>query len=309
MKNKKLFLPLLALILAMLTACGGVDVGVIGGADGPTDIIISDGTQDAPQETGLPTAADYTGEPYVVVNGNEPYFTSEEITDEGYETFADLDLYGRCGVTEACVGKEMMPTADRESISHVYPSGWVNRSYDFVDGKYLYNRCHLIGFQLTGENDNERNLITGTRYMNVQGMLPFENMVADYVKETGNHVMYRVTPVYEGDNLVAEGVLMEAYSVEDEGEGVLFCVFCFNVQPGVIIDYETGENEMDETAFAGGEEGGETGEYVLNVSSKKFHLPDCSGARDMKKENRQDYSGSREMLLAQGFDPCGSCDP
>ena len=302
MRNKKLLLPLLLLLFCLLVGCGGSDVGVIGGADGPTEIFVSHGAQES---DALPTAGDYIGEPYAIVNGNVPFFTEEEMTDEGYETFADLDLYGRCGVTMACVGQEMMPTAQRESISHVYPSGWVNRSYDFVDGNYLYNRCHLIGFQLTGENDNDRNLITGTRYMNVQGMLPFENMVADYVKETGNHVLYRVTPIYQGDNLVAEGVLMEAYSVEDEGDGVLFCVFCFNVQPGVVIDYETGENEADPNAFVGGEEG----DYVLNVSSKKFHRPDCSGARDMKAENRQDYTGSREALILQGFDPCGSCEP
>ncbi len=305
MRNKKLFLPLLLLIFALLCGCSGYDVGIIGGADGPTEIIVGDGAENDDVAGTALTAASYAGEPYEVVNGNVPYFTQDEITDVGFETFAELDIYGRCGVTMACVGQEMMPTAERESISHVYPSGWVNRSYAFVDGKYLYNRCHLIGFQLTGENDNECNLITGTRYMNVQGMLPFENMVADYVKETNNHVMYRVTPIYQGDNLVAEGVLMEAYSVEDEGDGVLFCVFCFNVQPGVSIDYETGENEEDPTAFVGGEQG----DYVLNVSSKKFHDPDCSGARDMKAENRQEYSGSREALIAQGYAPCGSCEP
>ena len=228
-----------------------------------------------------------------------------ELSAAAFEEFAELDELGRCGVTMACVGQEIMPTEERGSISHVKPSGWVNVPYSFVDGEYLYNRCHLIGFQLTGENDNERNLITGTRYMNTEGMLPFENMVADYVKETGNHVYYRVTPMFEESELVARGVLMEAYSVEDTGEGVCFNVYCYNVQPGVIIDYATGESRIDEEFLNSGEQH----EYVLNTNSKKFHLPTCSGASDMKVENRQDYTGSREMLVAQGYEPCGQCKP
>ncbi len=248
---------------------------------------------------------EYSGEAYCVINGNRPDFVEDMYTTEAYEYFSELDPLGRCGVTMACVGKELMPTADRESISHVYPSGWVNVPYSFVDGEYLYNRCHLIGFQLTGENDNKQNLITGTRYMNTEGMLPFENMVADYVKETGNHVLYRVTPIFKGDELVARGVLMEAWSVEDGGEGLCFNVYCFNVQPGVIIDYATGESRIDEEFLNSGEQH----EYVLNTGSRKFHSPDCSGATDMKAENRQDYTGSRELLIAQGFEPCGQCKP
>lgn len=193
------------------------------------------------------SASTYIGEPYIIVNNNVPYFTQEEISEnEVFEDYSELDFLGRCGVAYANICEELMPTEKRESISNVKPSGWVNHPYDFVDGGYIYNRCHLIGFQLAGENANELNLITGTRYMNVQGMLPFENMVADYVKETDNHVLYRVTPIYEDDNLVAEGVLMEAYSVEDDGEGVMFNVFCYNVQPGCQIDYTTGENWQDE---------------------------------------------------------------
>ncbi len=190
----------------------------------------------------------YTGEPYVVINDNQPFFGEEEYTTEAFETYRALDGLGRCGTAYACVGEELMPTEARESISSVKPSGWINVEYG---GQYLYNRCHLIGFQLTGENANERNLITGTRYMNVEGMLPFENLVADYVKETSNHVLYRVTPLYEGDNLVASGVLMEAGSVEDQGEGVCFNVYVYNVQPGIGIDYATGaswaEGEQGET--------------------------------------------------------------
>jgi DNA-entry nuclease len=184
----------------------------------------------------------FDGKPYVAVNGNEPEFTAHEITDKYFEIYEPLDRYGRCTVAFACLGKETMPTEERGEIGSVKPTGWHTVKYDCVDGKYLYNRCHLIGFQLSGENANKRNLITGTRYMNVDGMLPFENMVDDYIEETGNHVMYRVTPVFEGDDLVARGVQMEAYSVEDEGEGICFNVFCFNNQPGVLIDYATGES-------------------------------------------------------------------
>ena len=184
----------------------------------------------------------YSGEPYAVVNGNIPYFTESDLTSESFEYYSDLDALGRCGTAYSSVGTDLMPTEKRGSISKVKPTGWQVAKYDFVDGKYLYNRCHLIGYQLTAENANEKNLITGTRYLNVDGMLPFENLVADYVKETDNHVLYRVTPVFEGDNLVASGVLMEAESVEDAGDGVEYCVYVYNVQPGVEIDYATGEN-------------------------------------------------------------------
>ena len=186
---------------------------------------------------------DYDGtSAYAVIDRNQPSFTEDEYTTDSYEYYSDLDSLGRCGAAEACVGVDLMPTEERESISSVHPTGWVQNQYDFVDGKSLYNRCHLIGFQLTGENANEKNLITGTRYMNVDGMLPFENQVADYVASTGNHVLYRVTPAFVGSELVARGVEMEAYSVEDGGQGVCFHVYCYNVQPGVEIDYATGEN-------------------------------------------------------------------
>ena len=263
---------------------------------------------------GLTSLPDYSGDPYVAVNDNVPYFTEDDYTTNSFESYSDLDALGRCGVAYACVGSDLMPTEDRESISSVKPSGWINVEYD---GQYLYNRCHLIGFQLTGENANEKNLITGTRYMNVDGMLPFENMVADYVKETDNHVLYRVTPVFEGDNLVASGVLMEAYSVEDSGEGVTFCVYAYNVQPGITIDYATGASaaggeEVPQASApaqttSGSEE--ETQQYVLNTSSMKFHEPDCSGVASMSDANRQDYTGSRQDLIDQGYTPCGICKP
>ncbi len=185
---------------------------------------------------------EYSGQPYVVINDNDPGFLEEELITISYEEYSPLDDLGRCGVAEACIGIDLMPTEARENISNVEPTGWVNQKYEIVEGGYLYNRCHLIGFQLSGENANERNLITGTRYMNTEGMLPFENMVADYVEDTGNHVMYRVTPIFEGSDLVASGVQMEAESVEDNGEGIQYNVYVYNVQPGITIDYTMGYN-------------------------------------------------------------------
>ena len=180
--------------------------------------------------------------PYVVINDGKPLFKEEELVAESYEYYGPLDSLGRCTVTMACVGTDLMPTEERSSIGSVKPTGWVQNFYENVDGGALYNRCHLIGFQLTGENANKENLITGTRYMNVQGMLPFENQVADYVRKTGNHVLYRVTPIFEGNELVARGVQLEAQSVEDGGKGLCFHVYVYNVQPGIVIDYATGEN-------------------------------------------------------------------
>ena len=188
---------------------------------------------------------EFSGEPYVEINGNIPFFTEDEITDESFESYGEMDALERCTVCVASIGRDLMPTEERGSIGYVKPSGWQNEKYDFVDGRYVYNRCHLIGFQLTGENATRENLITGTRYLNVEGMLPFENEVAQYIRDTGNHVMYRVTPIFEEDNLLASGVLMEALSVEDNGEGICFNVYCYNVQPGVIIDYSTGENFLE----------------------------------------------------------------
>lgn len=196
----------------------------------------------AEQVISLEDIPEYSGEAYVAVNGNRPFFTDGDYTTTSYETYSPLDGLGRCGAAEANVGQDLMPTEARGNISSVKPTGWHSSKYDFVDGKSLYNRCHLIGYQLTAENANKQNLITGTRYLNVIGMLPFENMVADYVHETNNHVLYRVTPIFDGSDLVARGVLMEAWSVEDGGEGVCFNVYCYNVQPGVEIDYATGDN-------------------------------------------------------------------
>lgn len=265
-------------------------------------------------ETTVPSGTQ-TDEAYIKVNENVPRFSEEEKKNAAaFESYSDLDALGRCGVAFACVGKETMPTEERGPIGSIKPSGWHSVKYDFVDGKYLYNRCHLIGYQLTAENANEKNLITGTRYLNTKGMLPFENMVADYVKETGNHVLYRVTPVFEGKNLVASGVYMEAYSVEDDGDGICFYVYVFNRQPGVKIDYLAGDSVADGTVeSASGEttsaEKEETKTYVLNISNGKFHLPDCDSVKKMKEENKQIMKCKRSELINAGYSPCGSCKP
>lgn len=269
--------------------------------------------QEAPAETQASEFPPFSGSPYVTINGNQPYFTEEDHTTEPFETYSELDSLGRCGVAYANICQELMPTEERGEIGQVKPTGWHTVKYDCVDGKYLYNRCHLIGFQLAGENANEKNLITGTRYMNVDGMLPFENMIDDYVDETNNHVLYRVTPVYTGSNPVADGVLMEAYSVEDSGNGICFNVFCYNAQPGVKIDYTTGESweagivviEPPETVSTISAEG----TYIINTNSGKFHYPDCSGVEAMKESNKETFTGSREDLIAQEYVPCGICKP
>lgn len=209
--------------------------------------LINKSDDDTIPSVDLDSIPDFDGSAaYVIINDNNPFFTEEEIVSESYERYGELDGLGRCTVAIACVGIDIMPTEERGSIGTVKPSGWQTVKYDFVSGKYLYNRCHLIGYQLTGENANKQNLITGTRYLNIEGMLPFEDMVADYVKETGNHVMYRVTPIFDGDNLLADGVLMEAWSVEDNGEGICFNIYAYNAQPGVIINYANGESQAAE---------------------------------------------------------------
>lgn len=301
--------------------------------------VVHTGTASAFNAADVPA---YSGEPYTAVNNNEPYFTSDNLTTEAFENYSELDALGRCGVAYANVCLETMPTEKRGSISEVKPTGWHSVKYDNVDGKSLYNRCHLIGYQLTAENANQQNLITGTRYLNVDGMLPFENMVADYVKETDNHVLYRVTPIFTGDNLVADGVLMEGYSVEDEGEGICFCVYAYNVQPGITIDYATGDSWLSsENGNSDSSSGGNSAvsqsaadksgtqqaavqtesvketsapvstgtEYILNTNTKKFHYPSCSSVKQMKASNKKEYTGSRDDLIVQGYNPCKKCNP
>lgn len=332
MKDKKRrtygFLTGLLLILSVcLTSCGNqgqTDSGKDSNTQSGTKVAAEDHSaeekgSDSESYVTVDDVPAYSGEPYVEVNDNQPEFTEEELTTVSYEDYSELDELGRCQTAEACIGQDLMPTEARESISSVKPTGWRNKSYDTVDGGYVYNRCHLIGFQLTGENANEENLITGTRYMNVEGMLPFEDEVAAYIKETDNHVMYRVTPVFEGDDLIASGVQMQAESVEDDGAGISFNVYVYNVQPYVVIDYRTGENwEGDEIAEPEGKwadgteaEPSDTKEqmYILNKNTKKFHKPECSGAKKIKAKNKGEYTGSRQTLIDEGYEPCGNCNP
>ncbi len=249
---------------------------------------------------------EYSGEAYTVVNNGIPYFKATEITTSEFETYSDLDELGRCGTAYANICKNLMPTEEREEISSVKPSGWTyngksnNNKYEFIDGKYIYNRCHLIGFQLAGENANNKNLITGTRYLNIDGMLLFENMVADYVKETNNHVLYRVTPIYKGNELVPRGVLIEAYSVEDKGNGIEFCVFSYNIQPGIEINYLTGQNWLivtEDTASSG---------YIINTKTKKIHTPDCEYATS---SSQSFVNGNINNLINEGYVKCKVCNP
>ena len=324
-KFKTIFCGCITVLCLFLTSCGSLQISQGSGnqdsghRNQTTAETTFASTGQIESVDTLEEVPEYTGQPYVEINDNEPTFTEDELTTDSYEEYSPLDELGRCQTAEACVGEDLMPTQKRESISSVKPTGWVNKEYDGIDGGYLYNRCHLIGFQLTGENANEENLITGTRYMNVEGMLPFEDEVAAYIKETDNHVMYRVTPVFEGDDLVASGVQMQAESVEDDGVGISFNVYVYNVQPYVVIDYKTGENwEGDEIAEPEGKwadgteaEPSDTKEqmYILNKNTKKFHKPECSGAKKIKAKNKGEYTGSRQTLIDEGYEPCGNCNP
>ncbi|MBQ8796718.1 MAG: DNA/RNA non-specific endonuclease [Oscillospiraceae bacterium] len=294
MKQKKWIYTLAAVVLIILVAAH----------------FLKDTKQPEPG-LSLENIPPFSWDAFVVLDNNQPGFTAEDLKTDAYEFYSDLDHLGRCGYTMACIGKELMPTEDRESISHIKPSGWNQAQYDVVDGKNLYNRCHLIGFQLTGENDNEKNLITGTRYMNVEGMLPFENMVVDYIKETNNHVLYRVTPIYEGNNLVATGVQLEAKSVEDGGEGICFHVFVYNSQPGVTINYADGSSRLadssTDTSQSDTAPGKET--YILNTKSKKFHTAACAQGESISDSNRDEYTGDRQSLIDDGYEPAGCCKP
>lgn len=353
-RNPKIILPVLFCLL--FGACSGSQREAGKNTPDATDHALtetssleatSDRESGASELTAESTAAsvdeapDYFGEPYIVLGDNMPDFAEEDKTLEAFEYYSELDSLGRCQTAYANICRELMPTEEREAIGMVKPSGWQTKKYEFVDGKYLYNRCHLIGFQLAAENANEKNLITGTRYMNVDGMLPFENQVADYVKETDGHVLYRVTPVFFGENLLASGVEMEAFSVEDGGEEICFHVYVYNVQPGVEINYATGESrpaaegpyesadnknlnheepnfkeqedpkssepENDVTAENNAAE--QTAEYILNTNTKKFHLPSCKSADEIKPQNRASYTGGRSEITEQGYSPCQRCNP
>lgn len=282
MKRRILCTSLIAVLLASLFGCASLP-------------------QERPQEDAVTITIDevpvYSGDPYVVINDNEPSFSSEELESDSFESYGELDDLGRCTIAFANLSKELMPQGERGSIGQVKPSGWQTVRYDSVDGKYLYNRCHLIGWQLSGENANERNLITGTRYMNTEGMLPFENMVADYIKETDGHVLYRVTPIFVEDELVARGVQMEAYSIEDAGASICFNVFVYNVQPGIEIDYSDGSSRLSETA----DEPQEDGVIRGNSRSKIYHCPGQAAYEDMADSRYLVLFDSEEEAIAAGY--------
>lgn len=354
-------LPVLLILFALLGGCTEADPSEY--AKEPETVqTVEGGPQEfqTAEEEGFDAEKipEYSGEAAVVINGNQPYFTAEDLTTEAFEFYSELDSLGRCGAAYANICEEIMPTEERGAIGQVRPSGWHTVKYnDLIDGNYLYNRCHLIGYQLAGENANEKNLLTGTRCLNTEGMLPYEDQVADYVKETGNHVLYRVTPIYEGDDLVASGVLMEAKSVEDKGKGVCFCVYVYNCQPGIHIDYATGES-MRETEYAQSETGATTKPktqsetksatkpktqsetksttkpttqtagtttqtappetqaaqevpqtYILNTNTHKFHKPGCRAIKTMSEENKQEVTGTRDSVIADGYEPCKICNP
>lgn len=292
MKKIRHLLKLLLLLCVCL--CSGC-------IDDSVAIFIDNNRSEVVFKDNLPV---YEGNPYVVLNQNQPEFSEDELTTTAYESYGELDELGRCSVAIASIGQELMPSESRGNISSIKPTGWHSVQYDCVEGKSLYNRCHLIGFQLTGENANENNLITGTRYLNTQGMLPFENMVADYIKESNNHVAYRVTPVFKGDNLVADGVKMEAYSIEDEGEGICFNIYCFNIQPQIVIDYATGDSYLERSSKEYEEQ---SFTYVLNTNSMKVHKMECRHVEEISKNNYQVSNASLAELLKQGYSPCKSC--
>ena len=275
-------------------------------------------TAGQPMEDAPPLSLDeipeYAGEPYVMVNGNIPYFPAEDLTTQPFERYSPLDSLGRCGTAYANISRDTMPAAERGTIGDVRPSGWHTVRYDdLIDGRYLYNRCHLIAYRLAGENANTRNLITGTRYLNTIGMLPLEDQVGDYVETTGNYVLYRVTHLFEGENLLASGVLMEAYSVEDAGGGVCFNAYCYNVQPGIAIDYATGDSRII------GDGSGQVKAvpsiqpvetvYILNRNTKKFHYAYCSSVSDMSEKNKLSSNADRKTIIAWGYVPCKRCNP
>ena len=280
-------------------------------ADGPQEDLVNNNSY-----VSLDAIPAYDGRAYVAVNNNEPFFTDSDMTTTAFENYSDLDSLGRCGVAYANICKDIMPTEERGKIGMIKPSGWHTVKYDVIKDRYLYNRCHLIGYQLAGENANPKNLITGTRYLNVEGMLPFENLVADYVNNTGNHVLYRVTPMFSGSNLVANGVLIEAKSVEDNGGGILFNVYCYNVQPGVGINNENGDSWLDGTtgsASSGSDSSAaensaansSNSETMVHITAtgKKYHRAGC---RTLKKS---DTEVTLDEAKSMGLSPCGICNP
>lgn len=310
--NKKLFLKIRTAALAALLAFSIAYVPVPVLNDGAA---VATTAEAKTKKFSLSQVPKYNGEASVEVNGNKPYFTAKEKKNtKSFESYHKLDKLGRCGVAYANVCKDTMPTEERGAIGSVKPTGWHTVKYNgIVDGNYLYNRCHLIAYCLTAENANKKNLITGTRYLNIEGMLPYETMVANYVDRTGNHVLYRVTPVFKGDNLLASGVLMEGYSVEDKGKGIKFCVYAYNVQPDIKIDYKTGDSKLisDKIKNTGNNSSDQETKqtYIVNLNTKKFHKPNCRSVSSMSERNKKTYKGKRSSLINNGYSPCKICNP
>ena len=266
----------------------------------------------------LSTIPAYSGQSYVAVNDNVPFFSESDLTDVSFESYGDLDALGRCSVAYASVGTDIMPAEKRGNIGQVKPTGWHTVKYDFVDGKYLYNRCHQIGFALSGLNAEERNLMTGTRYFNVTGMLPFEEEVRDYIKNTNHHVLYEAIPVYKEDELIARGLILQAASIEDET--IRFCVYIYNVQPGVTIDYQNGTSrkakegeptygikEAKDPFDYRNKSSNKSKKYVINIKNKKYHDPNCSSVSKMSEQNKEVVTSTSKKLQQQGYTPCGIC--
>lgn len=320
MRRKRIFSGWLLISMLIFSACANADKNTVPQAASEAVSTVEVTANETDKAVSAAAAVDglacwhdyippYEGTPSVLVNNGIPFFAESDLSADAFEEYSDLDETGRCGTAYANVCREIMPDQERGAIGNIRPTGWHTVKYDVIADRYLYNRCHLIGYQLSGENADERNLITGTRYMNVEGMLPWENMVADYVEKSGNHVLYRVTPYFEGDNLVASGVLIEALSVEDGGEGICFNVYCYNVQPGIMIDYATGESCLDES-WSGAEEPVEHEyDYVLNKNTKKFHDPSCDSVQDMSDKNKEYFAGDRETAIEKGYSPCKRCNP
>lgn len=326
MKKTLLIIISLTLTIACLTGCGAVGTEEVpypehsSAESVPVPVTdyspSADGKPQAPPERTVPQ---YSGSATAVLNGNIPFFTENDLSPAEFISFSELDSLGRCGPADSCIGTGMLPDAERGNIGMIKPTGWQTVRYIFIDGQYLYNRCHLIAYELCGVNSDERNLITGTRYLNFFGMLAYENSVCEYVEDTGNHVRYRVTPWFSGDDLLCSGVQLEGLSVEDNGEGICFNVFCYNVQPGVVIDYLTGDSCAEELPDSTTDplitddnpyyvpSPGVT--YVLNKDSMVFHYTDCISAQFISDTNRIEFYGTREEAVALGYRACQNCNP
>lgn len=338
-KNKILLLLLSLCVIFAMAGCGSSSADNSAGSSSDTggaakttaaqsasQSLPSSASSDTANSDSVGSVPKYSGEASITINGSVPKFTKKQLSSkESYQKYGRLDSLGRATTCMACIDKDIMPTRKRGSIGMIKPAGWHLVKYDFVDGKYLYNRCHLIAYELTGVDGESqylaRNLVTGTRYMNIEGQLPYENMTAEYIKETGNHVLYRVTPVFKGDNLLCSGVHMEAESIEDNGKGIKFNVYCYNVQPRVTIDYATGNNHLSAdkstagssssaaSAGSAGTSASSRNTYVINTNTKKFHKPDCASVKQTLAGNRRTVHETKSELIEEGYSPCGNCNP